>query len=146
MCQELQSVFLSLFKSRAIKGNQQFDFLDYQFLVTSSLCLFLFVCLPFSKACFCEEVLPAGYLRMLTKFAQVFAEICVALDPVSYTELLKSAGIQELVCGFPCILFYWKCLKQSVFSLTYMEMAILAQTRLTVLCQEKNPGLLKRKD
>lgn len=71
---------------------------------------------------------------MLTKFAQVFAEICVALDPVSYTELLKSAGIQELVCGFPCILFYWKCLKQSVFSLTYMEMAILAQTRLTVLC------------
>lgn len=71
---------------------------------------------------------------MLTKFAQDFAVISVPLDPVPYTELLKSVGIQELVCGFPCILFYWKYLKQSVLSLTFMEIAILAQTCLTVLC------------
>lgn len=69
---------------------------------------------------------------MLTKFAQVFAVISVPLDTVPYTELLKPVGIQELVCGFPCILFYWKYLKQ--FSLIFMEIAILAQTYLTVLC------------
>lgn len=74
------------------------------------------------------------YQLDIWEFAKDFTVISVPLDPVSYTDLLKSVGIQELVCGFPCILFYWKYLKQSVFSLTIMEIAILAQTGLTVLC------------
>lgn len=122
--------------------------------VTSSLtawglcCAFLF-CLPFSKACFYEEVLPAGYLRMLTKFAQVFAVISVSLDPVPYKELLKSGGYSgaclwvpldltllkafKTICIFPCL--YGNCHFSSNLPYSFMlgQESSLAQEERLIL-------------
>lgn len=78
---------------------------------------FLFNFFPFFHKCFlCEEILATAtfkklnHLRLLTEFVSGFAVISLSLDALSYTELLKSVGLQEFYLWVPLCLVRLKVL------------------------------------